>query len=114
VITARGKRIWDAVAARLLLRNPDKDPQEAAALWYRHMTRLMAKRGWKKSPFDTPLVFLNQIENRELRVKVESFTSAYESARFGESAHDATLLPKLYGEIEEELRSNRKPSKTAK
>jgi len=114
VITARGKRIWDAVAARLLLRNPDKDPQEAAALWYRHMTRLMAKRGWKKSPFDTPLVFLNQIENRELRIKVESFTSAYESARFGESAHDATLLPKLYDEIEEALESNRKPSKTAK
>ena len=78
------------------------------------MTRLMAKRGWKKSPFDTPLVFLNQIENRELRIKVKSFTTAYESARFGESAHDAMLLPKLYDEIEEVLESNRKPSRTAK
>jgi hypothetical protein len=35
-----------------------------------------------------------------LRRQVSRFTDAYESARFGNSAKDAMLLPELYGEVE--------------
>jgi hypothetical protein len=34
-----------------------------------------------------------------MRKRVESFTQAYEAARFGESSEEARRLPELYEEI---------------
>jgi transglutaminase-like putative cysteine protease len=112
----KGRAIWLAIKARGLRKSPGKAPQKAATLWYEHMTRLMAKRGWKKSPFDTPSKFLQQIDEAALRSKVQAFTEAYELARFGESAKDAESLPELYDQIEDVLKpdARREVSKTAR
>jgi transglutaminase-like putative cysteine protease len=105
LILARGRRVWDILTARGLRKHPSRAPKEAAALWYQHMTRLMARRGWKKSPFDTPGMFVQTIADRDVRDKVEVFTRAYEYARFGASAEDAGSLPKLFEQLEDVLMS---------
>ncbi len=63
------------------------------------MTRSLARRGWSKSPTQTPHEFTAAIEDERLRERVENFTRHYESARFGDSAEDAQRLPELYEEI---------------
>jgi hypothetical protein len=61
--------------------------------------RVLAKKGWRKSPAHTPKEFLIRIEDEAMRESVAKFTRHYESARFGGSAHDAERLPELYEEI---------------
>jgi hypothetical protein len=63
------------------------------------MVDRLARRGWRKSPSQTPLDFVAAIQEAELQRKVASFTRAYESARFGESVDDAQTLPALFKEI---------------
>ena len=64
------------------------------------MARFVERRGAHKSSNQTPLEFVTQIEDANLRTRVAEFTEAYESARFGKSAEDAERLPQLYEEIE--------------
>ncbi len=54
-----------------------------AALEYSEMLRLLEKRGWKKSPSQTPLEFAAAIPSPELLVPVAQLTNLYQSARFG-------------------------------
>jgi hypothetical protein len=63
------------------------------------MTKWLGKRGWRKTPVQTPTEFLTRIEDPALRAQVEKFTGAYEAARFGESPEKARQLPELYDEI---------------
>jgi len=63
------------------------------------MTDAVSKRGWKKTPAQTPAEFTHIIEDPELRRSVERFTERYHRARFGDSASDAMELPELYEEI---------------
>jgi hypothetical protein len=60
----------------------------------------MARRGWRKSPSQTPLDFVACIQEPLLQKKVARFTRAYESARFGESVDDAQTLPELFQDID--------------
>ncbi|HZR58392.1 MAG TPA: DUF3488 and transglutaminase-like domain-containing protein [Terriglobales bacterium] len=99
LIAGNGRRIWDTLAKFRLASHPEKSPQTAATLWYGRMTKLIARRGWRKSPMQTPKEFLQCIEDAEMRRQVEKFTRHYESARFGDSAEDARKLPELYEEI---------------
>jgi len=80
-------------------RAPAKAPALAASIWYERMLRLAERRGWKKSPAQTPFEFAEQISNPEIRTRVLSFTARYERARFGKSAIDASQLPEQYEEI---------------
>jgi transglutaminase-like putative cysteine protease len=92
-------RIGRALQARMLRAHPERAPRESAALWYDRMVRGLARRGWRKSPAQTPLDFVGAIQEAGLQSKVARFTQAYESARFGQSTDSARLLPELFAEI---------------
>jgi protein-glutamine gamma-glutamyltransferase len=93
------RRLIHAVRAFAVRNNPTRAPREAASLWYERMVSRLARKGWRKSPSQTPADFINAIHEPVLRQKVARFTQAYESARFGKSSADAQALPRLFEEI---------------
>lgn len=92
--------ILRAIRELRLRAHPERSPEQAAAMWYRRMARSLARHGVRKPEAETPHEFLVKIEDEGLRGRVERFTEAYESARFGNSADDALRLPELYEEVE--------------
>jgi transglutaminase-like putative cysteine protease len=86
--------------------HPEHSPEQAAAVWYQRMSRMLAKRGLEKPPTQTPQEFVREIENLRLREPVARFTDVYESARFGNSAEDARRLSELYEEVVTATRSD--------
>jgi transglutaminase-like putative cysteine protease len=82
-----------------LSRRPERAPQLAATLWYERMLHYAARQGFDKSPAQTPTEFASGIDDQRLRASVERFTRKYESARFGNSATEASKLPELYEEV---------------
>jgi hypothetical protein len=99
IIVVNARRLWGMVKKLRVACHPEKSPRTGATLWYERMTRLIALRGWRKLPMQTPGEFLVCIEDIEMRMRVKEFTQYYESARFGDSAEDARKLPGLYEEI---------------
>ena len=99
IILMNLRPIIRALANRRLRAHPDRAPRESAALWYDQMLRRLARRGWRKSPGQTPHDFVEAIREPVLQKKVATFTRAYESARFGQSVDDARALPELFEEI---------------
>ncbi len=93
------RQILRGLANWRLRAHPDRAPRESATLWYDRMLRRLARRGWRKSPGQTPCDFVTGIQEPALQKKVATFTRAYESARFGQSAEGARALPELYEEI---------------
>jgi transglutaminase-like putative cysteine protease len=93
------RQIVRGLANRRLRAHPDRAPRESAALWYERMLQRLARRGWRKAPGQTPHDFVAAIQEPVLQKKVEMFTRAYESARFGQSVDDARALPELFEEI---------------
>jgi protein-glutamine gamma-glutamyltransferase len=82
-----------------LAQRPRQAPRLAASIWYERMLRQTAKRGWKKSPAQTPDEFASVITDNKIKRHVSDFTEHYERARFGNSAEDVSRLPELYEEI---------------
>jgi transglutaminase-like putative cysteine protease len=82
-----------------IARRPQKSPQMAASIWYERMLRQTARRGFEKSPAQTPEEFAAAIADPKLKEKVYGFTEHYENARFGASAEEASRLPELYEEV---------------
>ena len=82
-----------------------RSPEQAAAIWYQRMTRVLAREGIGKSEAETPQEFARKIQNLRLRLPVEHFTNVYESARFGNSSQDARRLPELFEEVQAATRS---------
>ncbi|HTK94370.1 MAG TPA: DUF3488 and transglutaminase-like domain-containing protein [Terriglobales bacterium] len=99
LLLVNARRIVNAIRMRRLARAPGREPQKAASIWYERMTRSIAKRGYEKTPSQTPYEFVITIEDAELRERVEAFTRAYERARFADSPADAQQLPQLFDEI---------------
>jgi hypothetical protein len=99
MLGANAKRLWRGLRNRRLAARPEKSPSLAATIWYERMTRMLARKGWTKSPAQTPAEFLVSIQNEVVREPVSKFTEHYEAARFGGSADDAQRLPELYEEI---------------
>jgi len=93
------RRLLSGLRDHSLRAHPERAPRESAALWYDRMITRMARRGWRKSPSQTPLDFVAAIQETALQKKVSRFTRAYESARFGKSVADAQSLPKLFQDI---------------
>jgi protein-glutamine gamma-glutamyltransferase len=89
-------RIARGLYERWLRAHPERSPEQAAAMWYQRMARAVARRGVQRSLAQTPQEFVEKIEDARLRAPVARFTDVYESARFGNSADDARLLPELY------------------
>ncbi len=83
---------------RLAVR-PERSPRKAATIWYERMTENVARRGWRKSPTQTPDEFVARIDDVGVRQRVAEFTRHYQSARFDDSVEDVLRLPELYEEI---------------
>jgi hypothetical protein len=99
VLLANARRLRRAWRYRRAAARPQQVPRLAASIWYGRMTRAAARRGWRKSPAQTPREFVATISEVELRDRVARFTRHYERARFAHSAEDAARLPELYEEI---------------
>jgi hypothetical protein len=82
-----------------LARRPERAPQMAASIWYQRMLKILARRGWQKSPAQTPEEFASAIRDVQLKQRVTNFTEHYENARFGGSAEGASRLSEIYDEI---------------
>lgn len=89
-------RLWKRL---LLTRNPGRQPQAVATIWYERMLRTVARRGWRRRPNQTPSEFAESIEDPALRSSVRTFTQRYERARFGNSSEDAQVLESAYREV---------------
>ncbi|MGH9540180.1 MAG: DUF4129 domain-containing protein, partial [Terriglobales bacterium] len=98
-LAVNGRQLWQALARRRLAARPERSPRKAATIWYERMTAIVARRGWRKSPAQTPREFVQRINDTGMRVRVAEFTRFYESARFDDSVADVRRLPELYEEI---------------
>jgi protein-glutamine gamma-glutamyltransferase len=98
-------RIVTVLHEKWLRAHPERSPEQAAAMWYRRMSRVLARRGVEKPAAQTPQEFVKEIKDSRLREPVARFTNAYESARFGDSAEDVKRLPELYEEVESATRT---------
>lgn len=92
-------RLLRALGQFHLAARPEKSPRRAATIWYERMTDNVGRRGWRKSPTQTPEEFVARIDDTGVRRRVAEFTRHYESARFDDSIEDARRLPELYEEI---------------
>lgn len=63
------------------------------------MTKRIGRRGWRKSPTQTPDEFVSAIADASVRQKVAEFTRYYESARYDDSVEHVKRLPELYEQI---------------
>ena len=79
-------------------------PAHAAALSYRRMLRLLERRGWTKSPDQTPLEFAAALPSGRLAAPVAHLTEMYQAARFGGQTADAGQLAALLAEVHAALR----------
>ena len=97
-------RIWKFLRLRWAAAHPAESPRIAASIWYERMTRNLARRGWSKSPSQTPGEFVTSIDDPLLRQAVVRFTDRYRGARFGGSSEAAGELPELYEEVSAAVR----------
>ncbi len=100
LILANLRRIVRIMHEKWIGAHPERSPEQAAALWYQRMTRLLARGGVQKSEAETPQEFIRKIQDDRLRISVVQFTFVYESARFGNSPEDARRLPQLFEEVQ--------------
>jgi hypothetical protein len=84
-------------------------PAHATALSYRRMLRLLERRGWTKSPEQTPLEFAAALADAQLAAPVMQLTELYQATRFGGQAADAGKLASLLGEVRKAKRQRPKP-----
>ena len=99
LLAVNARLLWQTLARRRLAARPEKSPRRAATIWYQRMTKIVAQRGWHKSPTQTPEEFVRLIDDADVRAKVAEFTRHYESARFDDSVEHVRRLPQLYEEI---------------
>jgi len=100
LLLGNAARIAKIIRIRQLQAHPERSPHQAATMWYERMARYLERRGIKKSSAQTAREFEGIIDDEQLRTRVNRFTDAYESARFGNSADAAQRLPGLYEEVE--------------
>lgn len=104
LILRNSPRILRFLRERRLRAHPERDPEQAATIWYRRMARAVARKGLEKPENVTPQEFVEKIGDASLREPVARFTTVYESARFGNCREDARRLPELYEEVESAVR----------
>lgn len=99
ILGAYSARIWRAIRRRQVAARPERSPRVAATIWYERVLRTLAKRGWQKSPAQTPAEFVAAFKDQHVRDPLARFAEHYERARFGDSAEDAGKLPEVYEEV---------------
>ena len=70
-----------------------------ATLHYQHMLDVLARRGFRKSPSQTPLEFASSTGLGEIAVPVTELTVLYQSARFGGASTNRQALKDLLARI---------------
>ena len=100
LLLANLARIARALHEKWLGAHPERSPEQAAAMWYGKMARVLARRGFERPAAQTVQEFANSIRDEKLRGPVAQFTDVYESARFGNSVEDAQKLPELLEAVE--------------
>jgi protein-glutamine gamma-glutamyltransferase len=90
------RKAWRAASPRI-------SPSSASAILFLRMTRRLARRGYLRSPAQTPSEFAASIANLELREAVLRFIASYERARFGASSSAAASLPELLDQVRNTL-----------
>lgn len=107
LIYFRGRALGGFVAVRwkLRARREGQLPSELAAFEYRQMLRLLERRGWRKSPAQTPLEFAASIRVPEFAGPVAELTQLYQSARFGAAPADARRVSSLLAALKSLRRS---------
>jgi len=98
-LAANVRRIWRAIRTHRIATHPEKAPVTAASIWYERTLKLLARRGHRKEPAQTPAEFVTSLSNESLQKSVRTLTDHYERARFGESSEDAAKLPEMYKEV---------------
>ena len=76
-----------------------------ATLHYNEMLRLLARRGIRKAPGETPAEFAASLAERSFAAPVFELTSIYQQARFGGKPADSRRASSLLGRIQSFLRS---------
>ena len=96
-----GWMVWQRARQRRI----ERDPSQAAAVWYAQMTRTLARRGHQKPATQTAREFALGIADEPLQELVSAFTETYLEARFGLSADEARKLPDLLQAIKHTARA---------
>jgi transglutaminase-like putative cysteine protease len=99
ILGGNARRLWQAISRRRVAARPRKFPRAAATFWYERTIQALAKRGFPKSPVQTPEEFLHSIPDAALREPIARLTEHYEQARFGNSPRAAACLPEVFAEI---------------
>ncbi|MGH9804292.1 MAG: DUF4129 domain-containing transglutaminase family protein, partial [Candidatus Acidiferrales bacterium] len=102
LLVARGRSLVGYVKTlRLLHGNGGRElnPAEATVL-YQRLLRTLRRRGFRKSPGQTPLEFAGSLPPPELAGAVEQFTRAYNDIRFGARAGAGSCLVELLRRVE--------------
>jgi len=109
LIYFRGRAMGGFFAIRWSLRahRQGQLPSDLAAFEYARMLHLLERRGWRKSPAQTPLEFAASIPAHEFAGPVADLTEMYQSARFGSHPADARRVISLLNSLKQ-LRGPRK------
>jgi protein-glutamine gamma-glutamyltransferase len=99
ILAGYARRLWQAISRLRVAARPQEYPRAAATLWYERTIQALAKRGFPKSPAQTPEEFLQSIPDYALREPIARLTEHYERARFGDSPKDAACLPEVFAEV---------------
>ena len=86
-------------------------PPALAALEYQRMLRMLARRGWRKAPWQTPLEFAASIGAASLATPVSQVTEIYQAARFGAHPANAQRMSALLESVQAHARTLQKLAK---
>ncbi len=105
-LCARSRALRERILLAWRLRARDTAlPPHAAALFYRRMLLLLERRGWRKSPSQTPLEFAASLPDSGAASPVAEITALYQASRFGGRGADARTFATLLANLEAALRS---------
>ena len=77
-----------------------------ATIQYNEMLRLLAGRGIRKRPSQTPLEFAVSLPDANLAAPVQELTTMYQASRFGGQTADARRASSILNLIQSSLRTS--------
>lgn len=98
ILLLRGRALRDWLRALWLLRGNGSARALSGAeatLLYQQLLRLLRRRGYPRSPAQTPLEFVASLPQAELAAAVGEFTRLYNHARFGRRQEESGRLVEL-------------------
>ncbi len=102
VLLLRGSELRDRLREWWLLRRGRQRSLSAseATLTYQHLLRVLKRKGYRRSPAQTPLEFAAALPPPELAFQVRDFTRLYNHVRFGQAPAASVQLLDLLRNIQ--------------